>query len=208
MGQKDIVVRNTKKVLVGAGAWALFNPTLLYNVVRNKVQVEFWWWDWIDEFVLFAAVPFRSDVSQLKDLGVGAVVTLNEPYETLVPTSLSQVCSLPLFLTCFFPLLCVCQGVSALKSSLVLLVLLIFSSEWLMEFIILVFLHEITSLHHHSMIFAELYILFMVTLVSIVRLVKVTAQPSLFDNVTFLVNADYLYSYFSSPLCLVFCILG
>ena len=45
-------------------------------------------------------------------------------------------------------------------------------------------------------------------LVSIVRLVKVTAQPSLFDNVTFLVTADYIYSYFSSPLCLVFCILG
>lgn len=89
-GSGGIVVWSTKKVLVGAGARALFYPTLLYNVVRNKVQAEFRWWDWIDEFVLLGAVPFRSDVSQLKDLGVGAVVTLNEPYETLVPTSLYQ----------------------------------------------------------------------------------------------------------------------
>ncbi|CDP10010.1 unnamed protein product [Coffea canephora] len=89
-GGGDIVLWSTKKVLVGAGARALFYPTLLYNVVRNKVQAEFRWWDWIDEFVLLGAVPFRSDVSELKDLGIGAVVTLNEPYETLVPTSLYQ----------------------------------------------------------------------------------------------------------------------
>ncbi|CAI9095695.1 OLC1v1031690C1 [Oldenlandia corymbosa var. corymbosa] len=79
--------RNSKRVLVGVGARALFYPTLVYNVFRNKIQTEFRWWDWIDEFVLLGAVPFRSDVRRLKDLGVGAVVTLNEPYETLVPTS-------------------------------------------------------------------------------------------------------------------------
>ena len=48
-GGGDIVLWSTKKVLVGAGARALFYPTLLYNVVRNKVQAEFRWWDWIDE---------------------------------------------------------------------------------------------------------------------------------------------------------------
>lgn len=82
------VVLDVKRVLVGAGARALFYPTLLYNVVRNKVQVEFRWWDWIDEFVLLGAVPFPSDVERLKELGVCGVITLNEPYETLVPTSL------------------------------------------------------------------------------------------------------------------------
>ncbi|KAL2489689.1 putative dual specificity protein phosphatase DSP8 [Forsythia ovata] len=85
----DIVVsRDAKRVLVGAGARALFYPTLLYNVLRNKIQAEFRWWDWIDEFVLLGAVPFPSDVLRLKELGVSGVVTLNESYETLVPSSL------------------------------------------------------------------------------------------------------------------------
>lgn len=43
------------------------------------------------QFVLLGAVPFPSDVPRLKQLGVHGVVTLNEPYETLVPTSLYQV---------------------------------------------------------------------------------------------------------------------
>ncbi|XP_052211338.1 phosphatidylglycerophosphate phosphatase PTPMT1 isoform X2 [Diospyros lotus] len=79
---------DVKRVLVGAGARALFYPTLLYNVVRNKFQEEFRWWDWVDEFVLLGAVPFPADVERLKELGVRGVITLNEPYETLVPTSL------------------------------------------------------------------------------------------------------------------------
>ncbi|EXC02093.1 Protein-tyrosine phosphatase mitochondrial 1-like protein [Morus notabilis] len=84
----NIVVFDTKRVLIGAGARALFYPTLLYNVVRNKIQADFRWWDKIDEFVLLGAVPFPVDVPCLKKLGVHGVVTLNEPYETLVPTSL------------------------------------------------------------------------------------------------------------------------
>ncbi|CAK9185014.1 unnamed protein product [Ilex paraguariensis] len=40
------------------------------------------------KFVLLGAVPFPSDVKPLKELGVCGVITLNEPYETLVPTSL------------------------------------------------------------------------------------------------------------------------
>ncbi|CAO2819509.1 unnamed protein product [Amaranthus hypochondriacus] len=79
---------DTKRVVVGAGARILFYPTLFYNVVRNKFQSEFRWWDRIGQFVLLGAVPFPSDVLQLKELGVHGVVTLNEPYETLVPTSL------------------------------------------------------------------------------------------------------------------------
>ncbi|XP_057498702.1 phosphatidylglycerophosphate phosphatase PTPMT1-like [Actinidia eriantha] len=40
---------DVKRVLVGAGARALFYPTLVYNVVRNKIQLEFRWWDRVDE---------------------------------------------------------------------------------------------------------------------------------------------------------------
>lgn len=81
-------VSETKRALVGAGARFLFYPTLLYNVLRNMIQAEFRWWDQIDEFLLLGAVPFPTDVPRLKQLGVSGVVTLNESYETLVPTSL------------------------------------------------------------------------------------------------------------------------
>ncbi|GJT67554.1 putative dual specificity protein phosphatase DSP8 [Tanacetum coccineum] len=77
-----------KRVLVGAGARILFYPTLFYNVWRNKMQSEFRWWDQIDQYLLLGAVLFPKDVPRLKELGVGGVITLNEPYETLVPTSL------------------------------------------------------------------------------------------------------------------------
>ncbi|XP_058221705.1 phosphatidylglycerophosphate phosphatase PTPMT2 [Rhododendron vialii] len=83
-----IVSLDVKRALVGAGGRALFYPTLLYNVVRNKIQSEFRWWDRVDEFILLGAVPFPADVPCLKELGVSGIVTLNEPHETLVPTSL------------------------------------------------------------------------------------------------------------------------
>ncbi|KAL3537061.1 hypothetical protein ACH5RR_000427 [Cinchona calisaya] len=86
--ESRIVVSDAKRALVGVGARALFYPTLLYNVVRNQIQSEFHWWDRVDEFVLLGAVPFPADVPRLKALGVCGVVTLNEPYETLIATSL------------------------------------------------------------------------------------------------------------------------
>jgi len=42
------------------------------------------------QIILLGTVPFQSDVPRLKQLGVRGVVTLSEPYETLVPTSLYQ----------------------------------------------------------------------------------------------------------------------
>lgn len=42
------------------------------------------------QFLLLGAVPFPKDVPRLLQLGVRGVVTLNEPYETLVPSSLYQ----------------------------------------------------------------------------------------------------------------------
>jgi atypical dual specificity phosphatase len=83
-----VITLDAKKVLVLAGARALFYPTLVYNVVRNKIQSDFRWWDRVDEFILLGAVPFPAHVPCLKELGVRGVVTLNEPYETLVPSSL------------------------------------------------------------------------------------------------------------------------
>ena len=48
-GRKGVVVSDKKRVLIGAGARALFYPTLLYNVIRNKIQAEFRWWDRVAE---------------------------------------------------------------------------------------------------------------------------------------------------------------
>lgn len=45
----------------------------------------------IFQFILLGAVPFPIDVPHLKELGVRGVITLNEPYETLVPTTLYHV---------------------------------------------------------------------------------------------------------------------
>ncbi|KAI3905204.1 hypothetical protein MKX01_017450 [Papaver californicum] len=88
---KEIAMSNVKRAFILIGARALFYPTLLYNVVRNKMQSEFRWWDCVDEFILLGAVPFPTDIPHLKQLGVHGVITLNESYETLVPTSLYQV---------------------------------------------------------------------------------------------------------------------
>ncbi|WOK93851.1 dual specificity protein phosphatase DSP8 [Canna indica] len=89
-GGREIVPAKAKRAIVGAGARILFYPTLLYNVFRNKIQAEFRWWDEVDQFLLLGAVPFPKDVPRLQRLGVQGVVTLNEPYETLVPSSLYQ----------------------------------------------------------------------------------------------------------------------
>ncbi|KAL8191849.1 hypothetical protein R6Q57_028580 [Mikania cordata] len=86
--RRQIVAVDAKRALVGAGARILFYPTLLYNVFRNKIQPEFRWWDQIDQFLLLGAVPFPKDVPRLKQINVGGVITLNEPYETLVSSSL------------------------------------------------------------------------------------------------------------------------
>lgn len=56
----------------------------------SKVQAEFRWWDEVDQFILLGAVPFRRDVPRLQKLGVYGVITLNEPFETLVPSSMYQ----------------------------------------------------------------------------------------------------------------------
>ena len=113
----NVIVLTTKMAVVGVGARALFYPTLIYNVVRNKVEPEFHWWDRVAQFILLGAVPFQSDVPRLKELGVCGVITLNEPYETLVPSSLyKSYCIDHLVIAtrdyCFAPSLeAICQAV-------------------------------------------------------------------------------------------------
>lgn len=51
-----IFLWDAKRALIGAGARALFYPTLLYNVVRNKIQSEFRWWDRVDEVKLLSLI--------------------------------------------------------------------------------------------------------------------------------------------------------
>ncbi|PKA61139.1 Putative dual specificity protein phosphatase DSP8 [Apostasia shenzhenica] len=47
-GSRAVAV-NPTRVAVGIGARFLFYPTLLYNVVRNKIEAEFRWWDEVDQ---------------------------------------------------------------------------------------------------------------------------------------------------------------
>uniref|UniRef100_A0A9I9D6M4 Dual specificity protein phosphatase DSP8 n=1 Tax=Cucumis melo TaxID=3656 RepID=A0A9I9D6M4_CUCME len=107
---QSIVRSDVKRIVVGVGARVLFYPTLLYNVFRNKLQTEFRWWDKVDEFILLGAVPFPADVPRLKEVGVRGVITLNEPYETLVPSTLYRDhgidhLTIPTRDYCFAPLL-------------------------------------------------------------------------------------------------------
>lgn len=51
-GEGGLVVRvgvGAKRAAVGVGARMLFYPTLCYNVVRNRLESHFHWWDQVDE---------------------------------------------------------------------------------------------------------------------------------------------------------------
>lgn len=56
----------------------LFYPTLLWNLLLNRVLKNWHWWDWIDEHLLLGALPSASDAVKLRALGIGAVVNLCE----------------------------------------------------------------------------------------------------------------------------------
>ena len=53
---------DAKRALVGAGGRALFYPTLFYNVVRNKLQAEFRWWDQVDEVYSYVIYWFSFHI--------------------------------------------------------------------------------------------------------------------------------------------------
>jgi atypical dual specificity phosphatase len=48
-GGGELVRLKAKRALVGAGARVLFYPTLLYNVLRNRFEADFRWWDRVDQ---------------------------------------------------------------------------------------------------------------------------------------------------------------
>uniref|UniRef100_A0A0A9GC09 Uncharacterized protein n=1 Tax=Arundo donax TaxID=35708 RepID=A0A0A9GC09_ARUDO len=56
-GVGEVVRLKAKRALVGAGARVLFYPTLLYNVLRNRFEADFRWWDIVDQVV---ALPCGS----------------------------------------------------------------------------------------------------------------------------------------------------
>lgn len=52
----EIRLSDAKRALIVVGSRFLFYPTLLYNVIRNKIQSEFHWWDLIDEVLQFHCI--------------------------------------------------------------------------------------------------------------------------------------------------------
>ncbi|XP_012059355.1 PREDICTED: phosphatidylglycerophosphatase and protein-tyrosine phosphatase 1 [Atta cephalotes] len=58
-----------------------FYPTLLYNIVMEKITTRNWY-DRIDESVILGALPLRRTTKQLiDDENIKAVVSMNEDYE-------------------------------------------------------------------------------------------------------------------------------
>jgi len=57
-----------------------FYPTLVYNVVMERVSTR-QWFDRIDSSVILGALPFRGMVDQLKKENVVGIVSMNEDYE-------------------------------------------------------------------------------------------------------------------------------
>jgi len=55
-------------------------PSLAWNVAICRVFRIWNWWDQIDNLLYVGARPFKSDVRQLHDLGVRAVVNTCEEY--------------------------------------------------------------------------------------------------------------------------------
>lgn len=64
---KDYVdgeIAQAKNALVGVGARILFYPTLVHNLIRNKVEAQFHWWDEVDQvrsfFYLESPLPQKK----------------------------------------------------------------------------------------------------------------------------------------------------
>ncbi|XP_072278013.1 phosphatidylglycerophosphatase and protein-tyrosine phosphatase 1 [Pyxicephalus adspersus] len=68
----------------------LFYPTLLYNVVMEKISSRKWY-DRIDDTVILGALPFRGMSEKLiEEENVHGVITMNEEYETRLLCHSSQ----------------------------------------------------------------------------------------------------------------------
>lgn len=56
----ELVRLKAKHALVGAGARVLFYPTLLYNVLRNRFEADFRWWDRADQVLALPCFVLRG----------------------------------------------------------------------------------------------------------------------------------------------------
>ncbi|GIX71070.1 phosphatidylglycerophosphatase and protein-tyrosine phosphatase 1 [Caerostris extrusa] len=62
-------------------ARATFYPTLLYNIVMEKLTSRMWY-DRIDDIVILGALPFRSITDKLiEEENIRGVVSMNEDFE-------------------------------------------------------------------------------------------------------------------------------
>ncbi len=59
----------------------VFWPTLLWNVVLGRWLKLRPWWSSIDEHIVLGALPFKSDVKKLYEMGVRGVVNTCLEYE-------------------------------------------------------------------------------------------------------------------------------
>nr|CAG4648968.1 EOG090X0GSS [Polyphemus pediculus] len=68
-------------IITSLAARAIFYPSLVYNVLMEKISLR-QWYNHIDDHVILGALPLRSMSKELVDLeNVKAVVSLNEDYE-------------------------------------------------------------------------------------------------------------------------------
>ncbi|XP_075693925.1 phosphatidylglycerophosphatase and protein-tyrosine phosphatase 1 [Rhinoderma darwinii] len=76
--------------LQSAATRVVFYPTLLYNVIMEKISSRKWY-DRIDETIVLGALPFRGMSDRLvKEENVRGVITMNEEYETRLLCHSSQ----------------------------------------------------------------------------------------------------------------------
>jgi atypical dual specificity phosphatase len=57
-------------------AYLLYYPTLLWTILLGRVLKVRNWWDEVDYCIILGAIPFSSDVSSLKEMGVKCIVNL------------------------------------------------------------------------------------------------------------------------------------
>lgn len=59
---------------------ALFVPTFVWNYGLARVLHRRNWWDQVDPYVVLGALPLRSDVKKLAELGVRGVINMCREY--------------------------------------------------------------------------------------------------------------------------------
>lgn len=69
----------------------MFVPSLTWNLLCNQIKpLNRNWWDYIDENIILGGLPLPAHVDMLHADGVRALITLNEPWELLVPPSVFE----------------------------------------------------------------------------------------------------------------------